>query len=235
MDECHRSQGGQMIQDIKKRFEKAQFIGFTGTPIFAVDENDNTLTTKAIFKNCLHKYVTVDAICDKNVLKWLVSYYKDADKEQHNNPKRIEEIVQNIIKNHTRINYSPIGKQFNAVLVTDSIDSLIKYYKEFQKQEHKLKIAAIYNHKVENDTDREDKKEHNDFFKNTLLADYNSIYRTSHKEFKYYFKDICQRFKNKDKREINILIVVRMFLTGYDSEFIQTLYIADSLKRHLLI
>ena len=70
-DECHRSQFGDTHQNIKKFFSNAQMFGFTGTPIF--EENSQSkaglkLTTDYLFNHCLHQYVIVDAIRDRNVL-----------------------------------------------------------------------------------------------------------------------------------------------------------------------
>ncbi|WP_286800047.1 type I restriction endonuclease subunit R, partial [Acinetobacter sp. UBA2063] len=76
-DECHRSQFGETHQNIKKFFSNAQMFGFTGTPIF--EENSQSkaglkLTTDYLFNQCLHQYVIVDAIRDRNVLQFQIDY-----------------------------------------------------------------------------------------------------------------------------------------------------------------
>jgi len=76
-DECHRSQFGDTHQNIKKFFCNAQMFGFTGTPIF--EENSQSkaglkLTTDYLFNHCLHQYVIVDAIRDRNVLQFQIDY-----------------------------------------------------------------------------------------------------------------------------------------------------------------
>ena len=72
-DECHRSQFGHTHSKIKKHFEKAQMIGFTGTPIFTQNAIDKR-TTKDLFDKQLHRYVIKDAINDENVLKFSIEY-----------------------------------------------------------------------------------------------------------------------------------------------------------------
>lgn len=70
IDECHRSQFGDMHKDIVRHFQKAQFFGFTGTPRFEVNgkvEGKVTQTTEKLFGECLHSYLIKDAIFDNNV------------------------------------------------------------------------------------------------------------------------------------------------------------------------
>lgn len=72
-DECHRSQFGDTHNRIKEFFTNHQMFGFTGTPIFA-ENNNNNKTTKDLFDECLHKYVITDAIKDENVLRFSIEY-----------------------------------------------------------------------------------------------------------------------------------------------------------------
>ncbi len=87
VDECHRSQFGKMHGDISRHFCKANYIGFTGTPIFEANKGANGRTTADVFnagllKNgerrdpCLHRYMIKDAIADGNVLKFSVEYQR---------------------------------------------------------------------------------------------------------------------------------------------------------------
>ena len=76
-DECHRSQFGDTHQNIKKFFSNAQMFGFTGTPIFEENSQSKSglkLTTDYLFNECLHRYVIVDAIRDRNVLQFQIDY-----------------------------------------------------------------------------------------------------------------------------------------------------------------
>ena len=79
IDECHRSQFGKMHGDIRRSFQNANFIGFTGTPIFEENKGATGQTTADIFNagtmdSCLHKYLIKEAIADGNVLKFSVEY-----------------------------------------------------------------------------------------------------------------------------------------------------------------
>ena len=74
-DECHRSQFGRMNTAIKKHFKKYSMFGFTGTPIFEKNSAGGPgTTTVEVFGDCLHTYTVVDAINDKNVLKFHLEY-----------------------------------------------------------------------------------------------------------------------------------------------------------------
>ena len=79
IDECHRSQFGDMHKAIKMYFNKAQYFGFTGTPRFSENRSQDGRTTADIFEKCLHKYLLKDAINDGNVLGFSVDYYKTID------------------------------------------------------------------------------------------------------------------------------------------------------------
>ena len=82
IDECHRSQFGKMHSQIEKHFERANYIGFTGTPIFEKNKGADGRTTADIFHagdkldSCLHKYMIKDAIADGNVLRFSVEYQR---------------------------------------------------------------------------------------------------------------------------------------------------------------
>lgn len=82
IDECHRSQFGKMHADIQKHFQNANYIGFTGTPIFEANKGADGRTTADVFHagtkldSCLHKYMIKDAIADGNVLRFSVEYQR---------------------------------------------------------------------------------------------------------------------------------------------------------------
>ena len=87
VDECHRSQFGKMRADIDRHFKRANYIGFTGTPIFESNKGANGRTTADLFnagkypdgkprEACLHKYMIKDAIADGNVLRFSVEYQR---------------------------------------------------------------------------------------------------------------------------------------------------------------
>lgn len=87
IDECHRSQFGKMHADIEKHFANANYIGFTGTPIFEANKGADGRTTADVFNAglkpdgtkrdaCLHRYMIKDAIADGNVLRFSVEYQR---------------------------------------------------------------------------------------------------------------------------------------------------------------
>ena len=278
-DECHRSQFGETHQNIKKYFQKAQMIGFTGTPISEVNSvgkiNGISATTNMLFKECLHKYVITDAIRDENVLKFSVEYvgrYKEKEgsntyidmeveaidtQELLASPKRLEKITDYIITEHDRKTHQ---KTFNAMFCVSSIDVLQKYYDLFQKKKeegkHNLKIATIFSYgtnEENNDADGNYQEEdvlsmvaeppakYGDSHSRTVLdryiGHYNEMFGTNFstkdsQTFYNYYNDIAKRVRNK---EVDLIIVVNMFLTGFDSPQLNTLFVDKNLKYHGLI
>lgn len=240
-DECHRSQFGKMHEVITSFFNNLQYFGFTGTPIFAINSIDG-MTTKSLFKDRLHTYVIKDAIRDENVLGFSVEYVgryrnkatldievEDIDrKELMESDDRLEKIVDYIIANHDRKTYN---REFNAIFAVNSIEILTKYYEIFQKKVHDLKIATIFsfnaNEEIKGDEHSRDKLER-------YIHDYNEMFGTnfSTDTFNEYYVDVSKRSKDK---QIDILLVVNMFLTGYDNKLLNTLYVDKNLQYHGLL
>jgi type I restriction enzyme R subunit len=144
---------------------------------------------------------------------------------------------------------------FNSIFAVASIDVAKKYYTEFQKQlaglpgDKQLKVATIYSFGV-NDSDDEDAgiiedesledtsrldQSSRDFLE-AAIQDYNKIFKTNYDtssdKFQNYYKDVSQRVKN---REIDLLIVVNMFLTGFDATTLNTLWVDKNLRLHGLL
>jgi type I restriction enzyme R subunit len=167
---------------------------------------------------------------------------------------RLEKIVDYIIANHGRKTHS---KAFTAMLCISSVKTLIKYYEIFKRKkesgEHNLKIATIFSYGVNEDDPEasggyifeEPSPGDQEFEIDThtrgrleeFIGDYNLIHSTkfttkdSHSFYNYY-NDVARRLKN---REIDLLIVVNMFLTGFDSPALNTLFVDKNLKYHGLI
>lgn len=142
---------------------------------------------------------------------------------------------------------------FNSIFAVSSIDAAKLYYTEFQKQmkdfpeDRKLRVATIYSYganEAENDDFVEDENSENTDgldkssreFLDKAIDDYNGMfgtsYDTSSDKFQNYYKDLSLRMKN---REIDILIVVNMFLTGFDATTLNTLWVDKNLKYHGLL
>lgn len=271
-DECHRSQFGLMHEQIIKKFKKYYIFGFTGTPIFEEnagknyfvnsDKNLELKTTQSTFGARLHSYTILNAIKDKNVLPFKVSYHStmkqiesDSDKKILTidressllNDERIEKITSYILENfnrHTKRQNAYMLKNqrvqgFNAIFATASVDFAKKYYEEFSRQlkqnKQDLKVGIIYSYEQNEDLDEfaSDSQIAKEFLSNAI-KDYNSYFKSdfSLEKFDNYYKDISQKLKNK---ELDLLIVVNMFLTGFDSKTINTLYVDKNLKYHGLL
>ena len=240
-DECHRSQFGEMHKSITDFFTNALSFGFTGTPIFA--KNSNGLqTTKSIFKKKLHEYVIKDAIADNNVLGFSVDYYgggklktkkdkevsKIDEKEFLESEERLNGIVDKIIDSYDS---KTRNKEFNAIFAVSRGGVIHKYYDLFKRKDHDLKVAAILTYQANEDLSE---SEHSRDLLENYISDYNEMFETnfSTEDFKQYHADVSKRMKN---REIDLLLVVDMFLTGFDSKLLNTLYVDKNLKYHTLL
>ena len=282
-DECHRSQFGETHKNIKKFFKNAQMFGFTGTPIFEENSQNKSglkLTTDYLFDDCLHKYVIVDAIRDRNVLQFQIDYrgkytakgmasneQYDEDvegidtKELYDNPKRLEMIASYIVNTH---DIKTKNREFTAMFCVSSVDTLTQYYELFEKVQAEKKqsdkeqgklfkpltIATIFSYSANEAVNPDGNNglideettdiptEINQSSRDKLdryIDQYNKQFKTSFNlgdQFYAYYRDIAQRVKDK---KIDILLVVNMFLTGFDSKPLNTLYVDKNLKHHGLI
>lgn len=173
-------------------------------------------------------------------------------------PERIKAIVKYILEHFdqkTKRNsfYALKGQRmagFNSILAVSSIAVAKKYYTEFKKQlaeqNRQLNIATIFSYSA-NEADPEDAFIDEDFdtdrldrtsreFLESAIADYNADfnvnYDTSSQKFQNYYKDLSLRVK---KRQVDLLIVVNMFLTGFDATTLNTLWVDKNLRQHGLI
>jgi len=177
-------------------------------------------------------------------------------KELLESNQRLNKIVYYILANHSRKTHS---KEFTAMMCVSSIEVLIKYYELFKSKPHDLKIATIFSY-----TTNEDDKDANGLFDTDnheikdarasyqiqipinkhsrekleeFIEDYNKMFGTRFstkdaQSYYNYYNDISKRVK---QRQIDILLVVNMFLTGFDSKTLNTLYVDKNLKYHGLI
>ena len=173
-------------------------------------------------------------------------------------PKRVSEIVNYILEHFDQKTkrgsfYSLKGQRvagFNSIFAVSSIPMAMKYYAEFAKQlaeKHRnLTVATIFSF-CANEDDPEDilldegfdteklDKASRDFL-DSAIADYNAAFNvnfdTSSDKFQNYYKDLSMRVK---RREVDLLIVVNMFLTGFDATTLNTLWVDKNLRQHGLI
>ena len=256
IDECHRSNFGEMRKHILRAFPDAQMFGFTGTPIFAENMNATGLTTEAIFGGKpVHSYKIKDAINAKMVLGFNVQYFKtldivikpgkdeqveEIDKEELIfSDTRITNITQHILDNFDKLT---INRKYNAIFALSSIDLLMAYYEKFKELNKKLdsdkqlKIATIFTF-APNEIDTEETGANEKIAQQKLqyvMNDYTALtgkaYSTSN--CAEYFEDVREDFR---EGKIDLILVVNMMLTGYDSKRINTLFLDKSLKYHNLI
>jgi len=263
-DECHRSQFGEFHKNITTYFTNIQLFGFTGTPILA-ENADGEKTTTSIFGECLHKYVITDAIRDQNVLRFSMEYIstfkekkniKDGKVKQINtqevvnSSERKEMIVDYILENHQ---HKTQQKRFCAMMCLQDIDAVIDYYELFKRKKHHLKIATIFSYTQNEDQRNSENQVKTHLNKETGIEEYYNPHRREILE--EYVNDFNQLFNEKQtvktqdgfynyynavskkskEKEIDILIVADMFLTGFDNKHINTLYVDKHLQYHGLL
>lgn len=243
IDECHRSQFGDMHKNLKKYFTHAQYFGFTGTPIFpenAHKEGEREFITESLFGKPLHRYMIKEAIADGNVLgfkiEYLSTFYGSYDEndpaevdgidtdEVYDNPQRIKLICSDIV---THFNAKTNNREYNAILAVQSIPLLVKYYDTFKRMKTDLSIAAVFTYNANEDP--ENKEELAQDALDRIIKDFDEQFGANWNisSFADYNKDVSRHFK---AGEINLLIVVDMYLTGYNSKILNTLYIDKNLK-----
>ena len=244
-DECHRSHFGDSHKKIMKFFDNAQIFGFTGTPIFTENAVDGH-TTKEIFGNCLHKYLIKDAIADENVLGFLVEYYHGNEVVDNDNQARMEEIAKFILNN---FNKSTFDGEFDALFAVQSVPMLIRYYKIFKSLNPKIRIGAVFTYAANNSQDDEQTGMGTGQYAKVsvgeadelqaIMDDYNNMFGTAvtTENFRAYYDDINLRMKKKkaDMKPLDLCLVVGMFLTGFDSKKLNTLYVDKNMEYHGLL
>lgn len=244
-DECHRSHFGDCHKNIVRFFDNTQIFGFTGTPIFVENAVDGH-TTKEIFGNCLHKYLIKDAIADENVLGFLVEYYHGNADVDNASQNRMTEIAKFILNN---FNKSTFDGEFDALFAVQSVSTLIRYYKIFKSLNPKIRIGAVFTYASNSSQDdaltgmntgsyvNESTGEADEL--QTIMDDYNDMFGTSFttENFRAYYDDINLRMKKKktDMKPLDLCLVVGMFLTGFDSKKLNTLYVDKNMDYHGLL
>ncbi|MDE1309551.1 type I restriction endonuclease subunit R [Vibrio aestuarianus subsp. cardii] len=180
-------------------------------------------------------------------------------KELLSSPARLDKITDYIIAHHRRKTHS---RDYNAMFCVSGVPELIQYYELLAKKKaegkHNLKVATIFSYETNEEeeyelgngdavevqeaaakylNDGDAVKLHSRDKLESFIGDYNKMFGTSYttkdsESFYNYYKNISKRVKAK---EIDILLVVNMFLTGFDAPRLNTLYVDKSLKHHGLI
>ncbi|MBU5414360.1 HsdR family type I site-specific deoxyribonuclease [Serratia ureilytica] len=168
-------------------------------------------------------------------------------------PDRIREITQYILNNFRQKTYrqQANAKGFNAMFAVSSVDAAKFYYesfKELQKHSNKpLRVATIFSFAANEDQDAVGDIQDESFdvsamnssakeFLSAAIADYNVLFKTNFSidsnGFQNYYRDLAKQVKAK---EIDLLIVVGMFLTGFDAPMLNTLFVDKNLRYHGLM
>jgi type I restriction enzyme R subunit len=255
IDECHRTQFGSMHRIIRQHFGNAQYFGFTGTPRFEENASQDGRATADIFGECLHHYLIKDAIRDGNVLGFSVEYMNTFDRSEKITEdgyvnkineaeiwmadERVQKVAEHIIANH---NKKTRDQMYTGMLTVQSIPMAIQYYRVFQKLKkqgvHNFNVTTIFSYQ-DNEAidDTMDEQTRRDILEG-IIQTYNETFdkNFSTDTFDGYFNDVSNRVKKGlPDQKLDILIVVDMFLTGFDSKKLNTLYVDRNLQHHTLI
>ncbi|MGQ4374848.1 type I restriction endonuclease subunit R [Streptomyces sp. SAS_267] len=213
--------------------------GLTDTQVSAID------TERAL----------LDAERLRQVVAYTLEHFDQKTKRSHGYDYSVVANVANVIGSRNKVaelKQASRVKGFNAIFATASIDAAKRYYLEFKKQQaalvpdRRLKVATIFSYAANEDVS-DDYLDEEGFETSSLdqpsrdfleeaIKDYNALFGTSYDtsadKFQNYYKDLSLRLKN---REIDLVIVVNMFLTGFDATTLNTLFVDKRLVNHGLI
>ncbi len=216
--------------------------------------DEKVLKFKVDYNNIRPKFKSAESETDEKKIKAI-------EKKMLLHPERISEITEYILKvyntkTHRNEQYDLKHRRligFNAMFAVQSVEAAKLYYEEFKKQqrdipeEKRLKIATIYSFTANEEQNAIGDIPDENFepgamdssskeFLDKVISDYNGYFKTNYstngKEFQNYYKDLSQKVKDK---EIDLLIVVGMFLTGFDAPTLNTLFVDKNLRYHGLI
>ena len=216
--------------------------------------DEKVLKFKVDYNDIRPKFKSAESETDEKKIKAI-------EKKMLLHPERISEITEYILKvyntkTHRNEQYDLKHRRligFNAMFAVQSVEAAKLYYEEFKKQqrdiseEKRLKIATIYSFTANEEQNAIGDIPDENFepgamdssskeFLDKVISDYNGYFKTNYstngKEFQNYYKDLSQKVKDK---EIDLLIVVGMFLTGFDAPTLNTLFVDKNLRYHGLI
>lgn len=180
-------------------------------------------------------------------------------KEFFEHPDRLENIVNWVIANHDRKTHN---RDFTAIMAVSNVEMLLKYYEIFKEKrgagQHDLRVVTIFTFAAneedkdadgligEPDFDLSGGNRHSREQLESCVQDYNKLYNTAHsakdsQHFYAYYRDIAKRIKERERKDarpedrVDILLVVNMYLTGFDAKKVNTLYVDKNLRYHGLI
>lgn len=213
---------------------------------------------------CIHKYMIKEAIADGNVLRFSVEYMRSISvtsiKDTKIDPKalddaeyckrhkidldglyhsdeRIAAISEDILEHLNQYTRLENNNVYTAIFAIDKIETLVKYYNYMKAHNPKeYKIAAIFTYQANQDMEESPDKHAGEHLE-ACMKDYNDMFGTDYdlSKFDAYRKDISKRMKQKDLPQVDLLLVVNMFLTGFDSKPTNTLFLDKNLVWHSLV
>lgn len=209
--------------------------------------DEKVLKFKVDYNDVRPKFKTIEQEQDEKKLS------AAENKEALLHPERIKEISQYILNNFKvkthRLNAS--GKGFNAMFAVSNVDAAKLYYESLNNLQkgsnNPLKIATIFSFAANEEQNAIGEIVDETFepsamdssakeFLSSAIKDYNGMFKTNYgvesKEFQNYYRDLAKRVKSK---EIDLLIVVGMFLTGFDAPTLNTLFVDKNLRYHGLM
>lgn len=266
MDEAHRSASGDSVARIKEAFPKTTWFGFTGTPNFYSDKDNEVKTTKSIstadiFGKRLHQYTIKDAIGDRNVLGFDVTYMKPAvvadnpdvsedelEREIYTSLPYRQEVVRDILDNWDEISSGALKANvreknvFHGILAVSGKQAVVAYYNLFKSMGN-LRVAMTYSRDDDNGAgDAELQVE-----LKQAMTEYSEMYgirnflESQHPE-RDYLNDITKRIAHKkpynqnlDEDRLDLVIVSDQLLTGFDSKYVNIIYMDKILREGMLI
>ncbi|MER7908440.1 type I restriction endonuclease subunit R [Streptomyces sp. NPDC096068] len=191
----------------------------------------------------------------RQVVAYTLEHFDQKTKRSHGYDYSVVANVADVIGSRNKVaelKQASRVKGFNAIFATASIDAAKRYYLEFKRQQaalvpdRRLKVATIFSYAANEDVS-DDYLDEEGFETSSLdqpsrdfleeaIKDYNAVFGTSYDtsadKFQNYYKDLSLRLKN---REIDLVIVVNMFLTGFDATTLNTLFVDKRLVNHGLI
>ena len=268
MDEAHRSASGDAVTDIKVALPRTTWFGFTGTPNFYSDEasdiqTSTVLSTHDVFGDRLHQYTIRDAIGDRNVLGFDITYVTpqvvrdQSDDETHYidasvvydselyHTQVVTDIGDNWQKHASarRLNRPDIPNYFSAMLAVSGKADVINYYHLFKSMYPELNVAMTYS---KDDSNTENAVRYDGELKQAI-RDYHEKYETidfmaQPDPARSYIDDITKRLAHKglykkidDNNRLDLVIVADQLLTGFDSKYVNMLYVDKMLQESGLI
>lgn len=228
---------------------------------FRIDYIDTIKNPKQLYDKQVRAIDREKALLDpqriSQVVQYILEHFEQKTYRNQNRSYFDHKVITNVGKMASSKNNTVAEKKetvkvngFNSIFAVASIPAAIAYYKEFKKQmaetTQKLNIATIFSFNP-NEEDPDDILQDESFdtsgldqtsrdFLDCAIGDYNKqfnvSYDTSADKFPNYYKDVSLRMKNRD---IDLLIVVNMFLTGFDATTLNTLWVDKNLKDHGLI